>query len=322
VIKLKIDILKKKEVNKLKGLLSIYQFHDYRSYRMLKRSELDKYLLNQILDLAKNKNNSIILALEKNEIIGLASLVFLPWDTGHFNIKMGKVGHIISVGSYEKAIKIKNKLLVSILDICKREHFAHLSCRIDIEDLSSIHVLGDIGFKIMETIVTFVFNCKKHKIPRIRTIYEVRKYEQRDLPYLIEMARSSFSEDRFHLDPFISQEKADSLYSEWIKNSSCKDSTFVAISLNQPVGFFTHQLYKDLAHITHYKIMGKNGLMAVLSSAKGAIIGLMKTVLEDAILNYDYVEFYTQLSNREVIRLFQKFNLDSIRAKYTFHKWM
>ncbi len=318
---MEIRILKKEEISRIDSLVSTYEFHDFRTYRMLGKNILKEYLINQIFNLSKENNNWVLAAEDKKKIVGLAVLTFLPWDSKLFKIRMCRISHLMSIGNYKAAGKIKNRLLTSILDICRKEHFAHLSCRIDIEDISSLHSLEGLGFKAMDTKVTFLFNRQRHKIPQIRTIYQVRKYKKKDLPHLVRIAKSSFSKDRFHLDPFISQEKADSLYSEWVKNSAMTRSPlFVAVNKSdKPVGFLT---YKLLARISNYKIVGKDALMAVIPSAKGAIIGLMKAMLEDIVLNYDSAEFCTHLSNREAIRLFRKFNLDLIRTGHTFHKWV
>ncbi len=318
----KIELLHSKTFNEIKNLILEYKYNELRNYKIINIEHQNMYLLKQISELTGQKNSWVLMAKEMNEVVGLISLSLLEWDTKHFGVKMGKISHIISAYDYEEALRIKNELLRSILKICRKEHFAYLSCKVDVEDLSSVHVLEKSGFKIIETVVTFAFKNVRHKIPDIRTIYRVRKYKSIDLPFLMEIARTSFLSDRFHLDNSIPKEKADSLYTEWIKNNSSTATVFVATSKNKPVGFFTYRLYEDLANISGFKIMGNNGLMAVTPQAKGAIIGLMKATFKDVISNYDCVEYYTQLSNREVMHLFQRFNLDFIRTKYTFHKWL
>lgn len=62
------------------------------------------------------------------------------------------------------------------------------------------------------------------------------------------------------------------------------------------------------------------GLSAVLPEAKGAYVSLVKAAIQNIFLHYDYLEFDTQLTNYEVIKVWQKFGFDFIRAKHTFHK--
>lgn len=317
---MKIVILNKNDLYKIENLIMDYKFNDFRAYRALNKEELKNYLLHEINNLFKDRNIRIIGLEHKGEIVGIAILESLAWDTKHFGMKMAKIGYMVATGDYHKSRNIKNKLLSNLLEICKKEKIVHLSCRVDMEDISSIHVLETNGFKLMDALVTFSFIRGKHKIPAIRPIYPVKLCRKEDLPYLIEIAKNAFKDSRFHLDPCIPKEKADSLYSEWIKNSFIKrDTIFIAVSGSKPRGFLTYKLYKDLAKITGYKIMGR-GLMAVEKEAKGAIISLMKATFKDVSSKYDCVEYDTRLNNFEVIHICQKFGLDLVRVKYTFHK--
>lgn len=318
---MKIVLFNKNSLRKIENLIMDYQFNDFRAYRALSKDAFKKYLFYRIKNLLEG-NNKAIIAEDGKETVGLVILEFLPWDTKHFRMKMARISYLMANKDYSQALAIKNKLLSSLFELCRKEKIVYLSCRIDINDISSIHALEMNGFRLMDTLVTFAFIKGKHKIPEIKTIYPVRKCRAKDLPHLMEIAEKSFTDDRFHLDPCILKEKADSLYSEWIKNSfEQKETIFVAVSGNKPRGFLTYKLYKDLAKITGYKIMGR-GLMAVEREAKGAIISLMKATFKDVRKNYDCVEYDTRLNNYEVIHICQKLGLDLVRAKYTFHKWL
>lgn len=324
VIKLKIDILKKEEVNKLKGLLSIYQFNDYRAYRMLNKGKLKEYLFNQILNLLDDNKSWVIGAYEGERIVGLATLSFLSWDTEHFGIKMGKIGYIMADRDYQKGLAIKDELLAYIFSLCRKEKIIHLSCRIDISDTSSIHTLESSGFRIMDTLVTYAFNRYKHKVPDIKDLYKIREFKKQDLSSLVDIAKNAFSKDRFHLDPNIPREKADDLFGEWIKNSYkgiYADRVFVAEKGTEAIGFLTFRLDRGIEKLTAYKIAG-HGLSAVSNKVKGVYPSLAKAAVQDITLHYDCLEFDTQLSNFEVIKIWQRFAFDFIKARYTFHKWL
>jgi len=125
----------------IKRLISGYRYNDLRSYGEINKEHQEACLLKQISDPAGCKNNRILLAKVNDTARALASLSLLEWDTGHFGIKMGGIGHIISADNYEKESEIKDGLLSFLLDICREERFRHLSCKIDVEDLSGIHIL-------------------------------------------------------------------------------------------------------------------------------------------------------------------------------------
>ncbi len=322
---MKVDVLKKGQIDVIKSLLSIYELNDYRAYRMLDKDRLKEYLFNQVLDSSKRKNNWILVAEDKKEIVGLAVLNFLLWDTKHFGIKMAKISYLMARGNYNQVLAIKNRLLPYLLQLSKKEKIAHLSCRIDISDTSSIHALEANGFRLMDTLVTYAFNRCKHNIPNVKELYKIREFKKEDLDILVNLATRAFTIDRFHLDPFIPNDKADVLYGEWIKNC-CKNKIQgkVLIAENDrrcPVGFLTYKLNKELNELTGVRIIG-HGLSVVSPQAKGAYVALVKATVKNTIQFYDCAEFDTQLNNYEVIKIWERFKFDFIRAKYTFHKWL
>ena len=323
---MKISFLKKNDIGKIKQLLSIYSFDDYGAYKILDKCKIKEYLFNRIVSLSKDDKNFILVAYEnrKREIIGLIVFNFLSWDTQHFGFKMGKIDYLITSESYPKPLLLKVKLLKHLLKLCKNRNIFHLYSRIDTRDISSIHALETVGFKVMDTLVTYVFNRHKHNVLDIKEMCKVRELKEQDIPALVNISKTSFSRDRFHLDPHVPNKKADSLFGEWIKNS-CVDKkmneVFVAEKNNFPVGFLTFKKNRDIENLTGYKIAG-HGLSAVFSKAKGAYPALVKYAIKRIILSYDFLEFDTQLTNYEVIKIWHRFGFDFIRAKHSFHKWI
>jgi RimJ/RimL family protein N-acetyltransferase len=198
-----------------------------------------------------------------------------------------------------------------------------VSCRVDAEDISSVHVLEKAGFRLTDTLVKYVFNRRKHGVYQIKDLYKVRMFKDQDLPILMEIARTAFTKDRFHLDSTFSQEKADDFHARWIENLCLgqlgKRWVFVATSNNRPIGFFAFKLNEELERLTGYKIAG-HALGAVLSKAKGAFPSLVKAAIQNFTSGYDCLEFDTQLNNYEILKIFQRFGFDFVRAQYTFHK--
>jgi len=321
---MKINVLKKDEIYKINNLISEYKFHDYNAYRMINKDKLREYLFNQISNLSKDKNSQVVLAAESNGPVGLASLTYLPWDTKNFGFKMGKIGYLLGKGNYHSNIRIKNKLLNFIFSLCKEEKFVHLSCRIDVRDITSAHILEENGFKIMDTLVTYVFSRVKNSIPKIKDLYKVRKFKDKDLGKLLALANSSFRQDRFHMDFHFPLNKADALYGEWVKNycyGKKGETVLVAENKNtEAVGFLAYKLSEDLTKLG-YRVFGE-GLSAVSPKAKGAYLSLVKASIKDVLSFADYGEFDTQIQNYEVIKIFQKFDFKIVRTKHTFHKWL
>lgn len=323
--KLHLVFLRKEEAIRIKCLIERYEFGDYRRYRILKQDSLREYLYFQLVRLFENAaNNRVVIAQEDNEPLGLITFIRLPWDSKILGIEAAKIGHLIVLGDIRIREKIKTQLLSSIISLSRRLGITHLSCRIDVDDLSSAHALESNGFLLMDTLVTYTFNRYRHKIPGFKELCKIRAFKKSDLPVLEQIGRSVFIKDRFHLDHHILRKKADALFAAWVKNC-CRgkdaDRIFVAEQNKQPVGFLAFELNGDLVKFTGYKIAG-HGLSAISPGAKGIYPSLTKAATQEIALNYDCLEFDTQLNNYEVLRVWQSSGFDFIRAKYTFHKWL
>jgi len=321
---MKISVLNNKNSLKVAPILAQYGFNDYRAYRILEKGSLAKYLLADFLDSVHRKGSLILAAQENGRILGLVAMTPLPWDTRHFGLKAGKLDYFMAGAGHSQALRIKEKLLEVLFKFCGDNNVAFLSCRADAGDITTVHALEKSGMLLMDTIVTYAFNRHKHRIPELKGIYKVSAAKSSDSPGLADIAGSAFSKDRFHLDVHIPHKKADGVFREWIKNSLKEGSSqrvFVARKWSQPCGFLTFTLNRKLESCCKGRIAG-HGLSAVSPEAKGAYIALVKAAIEETARNYDCLEFDTQLSNQEVIKVWQRFGFDFIRAKHTFHKWL
>jgi hypothetical protein len=116
------------------------------------------------------------------------------------------------------------------------------------------------------------------------------------------------------------------LYIEWIKNCykrKLADEVFVAEKNGSPVGFFTYKLDNKLLKFTGIRGLGR-GIAVVLPEARGAIVGLTQEALKKGKLVQKVAlgVFETLIWNRAAIKIWQKFGMDFVCSKYTFHKWI
>jgi len=119
-------------------------------------------------------------------------------------------------------------------------------CRTMSRDVALNHALGAKGFRLMDTLVTYLLDLRHVQLDPSRHVQMgappiIREAVPDDVPVLEEIARASFADrniwlDRFHADPRIPKAKADDLYVQWIRNSitpqpadeAMANATFVA----------------------------------------------------------------------------------------------
>ncbi|MFH0791137.1 MAG: hypothetical protein V2A64_05845 [Candidatus Omnitrophota bacterium] len=282
----------------------------------------NKYLFNQIWNMSKKPKCLVFVSINKTKIQGFAVLRYLHWDSKHLDKNMWQIAYLTAQGCYSETVRIKNGLLRGILKYTGGMKNMHLSCKVDTSDISTIHVLESSGFKLMDTIVTWLFKPDR-SIPKFKNMFKVRGFQKKDLDSLMELAKHSFSTNRFHLDPHIPNDNADRLYAEWVKNycagiNKGKTRVIIAEGKNRIAGFLAYRLNEEMKRMSGYKIIGQ-GLMAVSPYAKGAAVSLVNATTKDVLLDYDFAEFDGLITNHEAIRIYEAFNFEIIRSKYTFH---
>jgi len=315
-----IDYLSIKNSGTIRELIGSFKFSEYRKYHIFKKEDINEYLFRQIQELIKNKNGKVAIAKEGKKVVGLISLLNLNWDSEIFGFRMAKIAHLIVDEYCQNSFPIKYDLIFFILNECKFKKIDHLSCRVDTEDFSACHALEANNFRIMDTLVTYIFDKLRYRLPYFKELFRVRLFRKEDTPTLSKLSKERFLNSRFYKDSNFPKDKIDLMHGEWIRNS-CSNLTdarvFVAEKNNMPVGFIMYKKNKEVENFFKIKIYG-SGLL--VSNVKGAGHSLIGAMLKDLIsLKIDILEIDTQITNYEILRLLQGFGLNFVSSKYTFH---
>lgn len=222
----------------------------------------------------------------------------LPWDTAYFNIPTYKLNHVLySHDDVSVLTEATNRFLQTITAAG-----AYLFIEIPSEDIVLIQALGNAGFKLVETRLTYYRgSLQDFNEPR----YPVRQATQDDSTNLMRVAREMRNDyDRFHADPVFSTEKADEFLATYIEQS-LKGFADVVLTSNEDKlpsdCFLTARYFKN-----EWEKLGvpvsKMVLSAVSSSTnKGwykKLITEMTYHLRDAGASYIFMN--TQSTNRAV----------------------
>jgi len=313
-----------KDLETIRPLILNYRFNDYRNYRIFTKEVATSYLMKQITDLVA-EHAPVFILTEKSKVIALCALKELPIESEIFGFTMAKLEYLITDASYAEEIRIKNAIILFIIQFCKNKKIAHLSCRIDTSDFSAIHSLEAGGFILTDTLVTYGFNSNKYTLAAIKDFWTVRKFENGDLENLMDIARDAFFDTRFYID-LHTRKKAGEFYTEWAKRS-CQgrwaDCIFVAERKGKIIGFATYKLDEKLYNFSGIKILGR-GLIATVPNIMGVFATLLKALIREGkeIFRTDDAEFETQINKFSVIKTYQRFGLQMLRAKHAFHKWL
>jgi hypothetical protein len=123
----------------------------------------------------------------------------------------------------------------------------YVICKVPVEDLAAIHQLEDNGFRFIETQLRLSLKMKSYDASKYP--YSYLPAESEDLETVLGIAETIFSDDRFSVDPFISErfagKAAGQRYRRYVmKSFEAPDECvykMVNNSTKEIVGFGTHR---------------------------------------------------------------------------------
>lgn len=291
-------------------------FSDIHNERAFFHSPLS-FIRNQDELLTANFYENIINGVRKNTIQVSGSKArcffkYLEWDSKFINYPTYRIEFV----DWDKTITDPLKEVTqTILDLKKelsaRHSHYYLFAEIPSEDLVMIQALGGVGFKLIETRLTYFHdNIAEYSWPHR---YSVRQATDMDIPNLRTVAmeaRNNF--DRLHADAFFSDGLADSYLGTYIENSIKGFSDLVLVpdevinGSNLPGAFFAGDLISQ-----QKSPLGISSGSIVLTAAGPSRRGWHLKLMSEMCLHFQQqgvqlVYMKTQPTNRAVIRNCEK----------------
>lgn len=219
-----------------------------------------------------------------------------------------KMGNIIEFSKNDKAELDK-----------ETGNYDHLSIKLDCSELELCNYLLSKGFYIVDTLVSYVFDYEKNKIPEIsyNQDIQINDVEREDISLISDIAYHSFFNDRFHNDPYLDKEKCNEYYETWIRNSCNGFADMVLVGKdreNHILGFGTGKYYDE----NHSALV----LNAVTEYARGK--GVYTAMIFEAMKRFKgksrHLTLGTQINNYAVQKAWNKLGFKIYESKYVLHK--
>lgn len=186
-----------------------------------------------------------------------------------------------------------------------------VSARIDANDARAAKDLRDVGFELIETLITL-------EVPLLEALDMpdgIALAADADRQQCLEIACSAFIYDRFHADSRVPKGTADILKRTWVANAldGRADAVLVAHGdKGEAIGFVTCMTQGDAAVID---------LIAVDSGHQGCGIG--KRLVKGACAHYagrkNVMRVGTQQTNVVSIALYKSHGFSPIKMHHTYH---
>jgi ribosomal protein S18 acetylase RimI-like enzyme len=312
-------------VSQLKPFFEQFEYLPFREYSV--ETNLSANLVMDGISDSISTGGFCLVAKEEDEIVGLVSLKKLDWDTRLFGFPIARIGYLLSKKNYGDPFVVKQKLISSLVNRCCKNLLLHVSVRVNKEDLTSIHALESKSFRLMDVLVTYSFDFRKHSTANLVIPNQIRRYKSDEIVELSEIARECFADytvatDRFHADSTLPKEKSDLLYIKWLVDSSQDPLSEILVAEidGKPVGFNICNIGKKTAKQLGFRL-GNIALTAVKPSERGRSIAtsLLSASLIWFADKVDIVETGGQVSNYAIQRAWVRVGFKITRSQCTLH---
>jgi acetyltransferase (GNAT) family protein len=328
---IRISTLPEEQISQLKPLLERTPYKPYRFLIHDPDAELDSLWLNEIASFPDGQSKAFV-AMEKSNPVSMIVYTDNLWETKVFRKRMGILRYVVVDSGHPQKSEIAERSLRHAVDWASSSGIEFLLCKTYTDDLVSIHALEKEGFLLMDTMLDFVYDFRKHPLeavprPSLLGGVIIRKAEENDLEEMITLARNAFRGyfGRFHADEKIPKNQATRVYEEWVKSaySGYADWTLVAELDRRIVGYSVWRKPPPLEQSLGIKV-GAHSICAIHADNWGR--GLYRC------FNYEGMELLkgvaeyifgpTHIDNHPCHRALNGLHWRMRGARHSFHKWL
>jgi hypothetical protein len=306
----------------LQSLLSGEQLHDYRAYPRMPPDAGRRLFLKDFADRSDRLAAGGVWA--GGTLIAAGLLEHLPWDSKHFGLAMGRIGSLVAHPEHA-TVGTFDLLVAWLLDRAEEAGLDHLAAKVDGAELTTLQTLEARGFRLVDCLVTYFYDCHRDPPPPMKQLGTIRDYEPSDRDAILAIAERMLGEygGRFAFDPWLPRDAVRRFYVEWARNAcagSMANRLLVGERRGRLVGFLGYRMQPRPLQGLEVRIAGQ-GISAVLPEGTGLYPALLaRAIVVDRIVMYDFAEFDTPIQNILTQRIFHRMGFHFARSKYTLHR--
>ncbi len=234
----------------------------------------------------------------------------LPWDSGHFGFPIATVeSHRPTEGELERAVSNAESRNVKCL---------YFLCDSDLPGVAA--AAGRLGFELVDLRVTLARMLNRGSetgSPDSSPGLRVRRASVADLERLRPLARSSFHQSRFFVDPRFPRAAVEDLFTIWVDRDVVDPRGLaVVVEKDGELAGFATGLVDETG--------GRIQLVAVSENARGAGVG--KAAVQALLSGFmeggsERISVVTQGRNAGAIRLYETTGFRMLSIQLWFHRW-
>jgi GNAT superfamily N-acetyltransferase len=313
------------DVGALRHLLDQQRYGRYCEDSALPSKRVTDYLLHTVQDhFAGPNNQALAIVTDTGEMVGLLLHRLSSWDTEHFGFPFAIVDGLYTAAlGYAEELDLVHQLLQGFERWCQNQRIRFASIRIPSRHLPAVHGLEQSGFRLIEA---WIYN--KFDLARLgdtdKVLPSLRNARPEDGEYMLEYSKGAFSTHRFHADPRILPEKADSLYCKWILTalSDPQQEILTADQDGEPYAFMVFYRNDFREYFGVRMVQWKMALLDPHNRGKGLGTDFFLALLHrHRAEGMDVVDSGLSMRNLTSLNLHNKLGFRVVSTIITFHKW-
>jgi predicted N-acetyltransferase YhbS len=303
-------------------ILQLFNDYSFKDYQIKFMGASKERMVDYLKKSLRQPDLQTICLIERNKVVGFISLKPLPWLSRHFGFRMYGVTHLLAK---EKSPLIQARLLRYVAEETNDVDF--LDCRIAANDVHGAHALEICGFRYVGAEIYLGQILKKEHRYAPRPLFKIDPCRQAsDRDQVLKIAGQVHLHNRFHYDPFIKEENAQSLYRALVANCFDDDQFEVLMVRSSAMveGFIVSKFNRPLSQELGFGCASLD-FIGVRPETQNRGLGqaLNQWALHQlAGKKVAFVGVRTMASNYSALTVCHKTGFQMTSASLHFHKWI
>lgn len=298
----------------------------------LKSDQRITYWLDEITQSLADETSIGFASMAASSVNGVIIYNDSPWDSKITGRSIGTITHLAVIRDDRANTEILHALIDKLLPSLVKRGTQCVVCKVQSDELATVHALEQRGFLLMDTLMDFVFDfsrtpLEKINLPQRDQDLKIRRAAPQDLSDLMAINEKAFGAyfGRYHADPKLPTGAATKIYSEWVRSAfeGWADWILVAEVDDKIAGYGLWRKpleieTKNSLRLAHYDLAAIDPEFR----GRGLWTALMLDGMRIAREFAQYIIGPVHVTNYPVQHSLQKFDWRSSGARHSFHRWL
>lgn len=318
---LSIQALDKEDLDASPELDALFIGYPFKAFQLKQLNIPRKKMLAYLKSGLKDDQVQSAYLTEDGRLVGLISVRYLPWLSGHFKANMFSLQHLLTSG---KEPGYFQNMIRYLLD--QMEDIDFLDCRVAAGDISAIQALENSGFRFVGNEVFLVRSLLKDPVEESYQHPECIPCPEDMHSQVFDLAARTHFHNRYMYDPEVEPEEAEAIYQRYLSGLAFTYDYHCLIKVHQGrvEGFIFYKFNQRLSEMVggRYASLDFIGVDHAAQN-KGLGDALNQAALWDlAQHGATHVVVRTLGSNYPALRICHKVGFKITSSDLHFHHWL